>query len=89
MHFMLMRTHEGRWWHVHEPGVQGTSACRLPFLLFRRLSFPFFLLLLAALATCTSFGAMTFGEVHADGEMCYLGASLYLQRFCLIADLHA
>ena len=29
--------------------------------------------LLATLATCTSFGAMTFGEVHADGEMCCFG----------------
>ena len=29
--------------------------------------------LLAALATCTSFGAMTLGEVHADGEMCCFG----------------
>ena len=90
MHFMLMRTHEGRWWHVHEPRVQGTSACRLPFLLFRRLSFPFFLLCcLPPSPRALRSVAMTFGEVHADGEMCCLGASLYLQRFCLIADLHA
>ena len=79
----------GDCWEWKANGVQGSSACRLPFLLFRRLFSVLPSVLLAALATCTSFGARTFGEVHADGEMCCLGASLYLQRFCLIADLHA